>query len=78
MDTGVLDAVLKAADEWVLAQEVLVAAKQTSLDTEAEEEAADIAGCLLAAAVARWRQRRSGELQDPRLRGDAVRTLQLA
>jgi|SRR5271155_1646838 len=38
------NAVLKAADEWVAAQEVLVAARQDHKETEAEEEAVDIAG----------------------------------
>jgi hypothetical protein len=55
----VVQAVLKAADEWLSAQEALVAAKQFSEGTEAEQEAVDLAGCRLAAAVAQWRLRRS-------------------
>jgi hypothetical protein len=51
----VVDAVLNAADEWVSAQEALVAAKQVSGDTEAEQEAVDIAGSRLVVAVMRWR-----------------------
>jgi hypothetical protein len=53
-----VEAVLKAADEWVLAQEALVAATQVSEETEAEREAVDIAGSRLGVAVARWRSRR--------------------
>lgn len=53
-----VEAVLKAADEWVLAQEALVAATQVSAETEAEREAVDIAGSRLVVAVARWRSRR--------------------
>jgi hypothetical protein len=52
------DAVLKAADRWVTAQEALVAAKQAANENEAEEEAADIAGARLVAAVTRWRSTR--------------------
>jgi hypothetical protein len=50
----VVDAVLNAADEWVSAQEALVAAMQVSEDTEAEHEAVDIAATRLAIAVMRW------------------------
>jgi hypothetical protein len=53
-----VEAVLKAADEWVLAQEALVAALQASEETEAEREAIDIAGSRLVVAVTRWRSRR--------------------
>jgi hypothetical protein len=53
-----VEAVLKAADEWVLAQEALVAAIHASEETEAEREAVDIAGSRLVVAVARWRSRR--------------------
>ena len=53
-----VEAVLKAADEWVLAQEALVAAIQVSEETEAEREAVDIAGSRLVVAVTRWRPRR--------------------
>jgi hypothetical protein len=49
------EAVLKAADEWVSAQEALVAAKQASEETEAEQEAVDIAGSRVVVAVTRWR-----------------------
>ena len=53
-----VEAVLKAADEWLSAQEALVAAKQVSKETEAEEEAVDIAGSRLVLAVTRWRSSR--------------------
>jgi len=49
------DAVLKAADEWVCAQEALIAAKQVSRESEAAQEAADVAGSRLVVAVTRWR-----------------------
>ena len=49
------DAVLKAADLWVTAQEALIAAKQAANENEAKEEAVDIAGVRLVAAVTRWR-----------------------
>jgi hypothetical protein len=49
------DAVLKAADSWVAAQEALLAVRQASNETEAEAEAADIAGARLVVAVTRWR-----------------------
>jgi hypothetical protein len=52
------DAVLKAADAWVTAQETLIAADPTSERTEAEREAVDIAGCRLVVAVTRWRAKR--------------------
>jgi hypothetical protein len=55
MKVSVVEAVLSAADEWVSAQEALVAAKQVSNETEAEEEAIDIAGSRLVVAVTRWR-----------------------
>ena len=58
MKSNTVEAVLKAADEWVSAQEALVAAKQVSKDTEAEQEAVDIAGSLLVVAVAQWRSER--------------------
>jgi putative transposase len=41
MKSSMVEAVLNAADEWVSAQEVLVAAKQVSEETEAEKEAVD-------------------------------------
>jgi hypothetical protein len=50
-----VDAVLKAADNWVAALEALVAAKQASDETGAEQEAVDIAGSLLVAAIKNWR-----------------------
>jgi hypothetical protein len=53
-----VEAVLRAADSWVAAQETLVAAKQVSKETEAEEEAVDIAGTQLVLAVRRWRSER--------------------
>lgn len=58
MKSNIVNAVLKAADEWVSAQEALVAAKQVSKETEAEQEAIDIAGSLLVVAVTRWRSER--------------------
>jgi hypothetical protein len=51
-------AVLKAADEWVSAQEALVATRQVSNDTEAEQEVVDAAGSRLVVAVTRWRSSR--------------------
>jgi hypothetical protein len=58
MKRHTVEAVLRAADEWVSAQEALVAAKQVSNETEAEQEAADIAGSRLVIAVTRWRSER--------------------
>jgi hypothetical protein len=52
-----IDAVVKAADEWVAAQEVLIAARRASQEIEAEQEAVDIAGARLVVAVTRWRSR---------------------
>jgi hypothetical protein len=54
-----VEAVLKATDEWVSAQEALVAAMQLSEETEAEQEVVDIAGSRLVVAVTRWRKRRA-------------------
>jgi hypothetical protein len=59
MKVNIVEAVLHAADEWVLAQEALVAAKPVSDETEAEQEALDIAGSRLVVAVTRWRLKRS-------------------
>ena len=50
-----MDAVIKAADEWVSAHEALVAAQRASDETDAEQEAVDIAGARLVVAVTRWR-----------------------
>jgi hypothetical protein len=50
-----VDAVLKAAGNWVAALEALVTARQASGETEAEQEAVDIAGLLLVMAVKDWR-----------------------
>jgi hypothetical protein len=58
MKSNIVEAVLKAADEWVSAQEALVAAQKVSQDIEAEHEAVDIAGSRLVVAVTRWRSRR--------------------
>jgi hypothetical protein len=55
MKVNSVEAVLSAADEWVSAQEALVASKQISHETEAEEEALDLAGSRLVVAVTRWR-----------------------
>ena len=52
------DAVVEAADVWVAAQEILIAAKEVSSETEAAQEAADIAGSRLVVAVTRWRAKR--------------------
>jgi hypothetical protein len=46
-----VNAVLEAADNWVTALEALVAARQASRDTEATQEAFDIAGSQLVVAV---------------------------
>jgi hypothetical protein len=54
------DAVLKAADEWVYAQEALIAAKQVTGKSEAAQEAVDIAGSRLVVAVTRWRATNGG------------------
>ena len=53
------DAVVKAAEKWVEALEAVVAAKQGSRETDAEQEALDIAGSQLVMAVARWRTARN-------------------
>ena len=62
------EAVLKAAESWVTAQEALLAAKRVSEETEAEEEAVDVAGTQLVLAVGRWRSERTpvsgGNLDD--------------
>ncbi|HEY1797940.1 MAG TPA: hypothetical protein VGG57_17640 [Stellaceae bacterium] len=58
------DAVLIAAEAWVSAQETLVAAKQKSSNTEADTEAADIAGSQLVLAVARWRSSQPSKLPE--------------
>ena len=50
-----VDAVLKAADEWVSAPEALLAARQAGKDTKTEREAVDTAGSRLVMAVTRWR-----------------------
>jgi hypothetical protein len=60
MKHDTVEAVLRAADEWVSAQEALVAAKQVSNETEAELEAVGIAGFLLVIAVTRWRSSHVG------------------
>jgi hypothetical protein len=53
-----VDTVLKAADEWVSAQEALLAAQQAGKETETEREAVDSAGSRLVVAVTRWRSSR--------------------
>jgi hypothetical protein len=60
MELNLVEAVLKAADEWVSAQEALVAARQGSkeADADAEQGAVDIAGSQLVVAVTRWRSSR--------------------
>jgi hypothetical protein len=60
MKRHTVEAVLRAADEWVSAQEALVAAKQVSNETEAELEAVGIAVFLLEIAVTRWRSSHVG------------------
>jgi len=52
-----IDALLKAVDEWMTAQEALVAAQQGCEETDAQQEGADIAGAKLVVAVKRWRAR---------------------
>jgi hypothetical protein len=52
-----IDALLKAADEWMTAQEALVAAQERFEGTEAQREGVDIAGAKLVVAVNRWRAR---------------------
>jgi hypothetical protein len=54
---GEVSAVLKAADEWVSALEMLVAAKGSRGDTDAEQEVLDIAGSQLVVAIMRWRSK---------------------
>jgi hypothetical protein len=58
MELNLVEAVLKAADEWVSAQEALVAARQVSKEAAAEQVAVDIAGSQLVVAVTRWRSSR--------------------
>ena len=48
-------AVLRAADDWLAAQEALIAAQQSFKETEVEEERVDVAGVKLAVMVKRWR-----------------------
>jgi hypothetical protein len=52
------EAVLRAADIWVTAQEALLVAKQTANENDEAQETADIAGVRLVAAVTWWRARR--------------------
>jgi hypothetical protein len=54
-----LEAVLKAADECVSAQEALVAAQRVSEPIYAGQDTADLAGCRLVVAVNRWRSSRA-------------------
>jgi hypothetical protein len=66
-----IDALLKAADEWMTAQEVLVAAQQAREGTDLHQESVDIAGAKLVVAVKRWRARiapLAGEDMRPQLR----------
>jgi hypothetical protein len=58
MKSNAVQAVLRAADEWVSMQEALVAARQVSDETEAEQEAVDLAGSRLVEAIVQWRLRR--------------------
>jgi hypothetical protein len=57
MTAQVVDAVLKAADEWVTAQEALLDARRAGQSSEAEVETLDIAGSRLVLAVTRWRSK---------------------
>jgi hypothetical protein len=59
MKLNMVKAVLKAAEEWVSAEEALVAAQQNSEDTEAEQEAVDVASSRLVVAVTRSRSERA-------------------
>jgi hypothetical protein len=52
------EAVLKAADVWVGAQEAVLAAKQVGMRTKAAKEILDIAGSRLVVAVMHWRAKR--------------------
>jgi hypothetical protein len=61
MAENIIEAVLKAADEWVFTQEALVTARQASNKTDDEQEAVDDAGVLLVLAVMRWRSSRIGD-----------------
>lgn len=47
--------VLEAAAEWVAALEALVAAEQVAEEVDAKQEAVDLAGSRLVAAVNLWR-----------------------
>jgi hypothetical protein len=58
MKLDVAEPVLNAANDWVSAQEALVAARQISDETEAERESVDIAGSRLVVAVMQWRPTR--------------------
>ena len=58
-DIADVDAVLRAADEWVSALEALVAARQGCGESETEQEVLDIAGSQLVVAVTRWRSTRN-------------------
>ena len=58
MKSGSVEEVLKAADEWVSAQEALLATRQVSVETEAEQDNVDSAGAGLVMAVMRWRSTR--------------------
>jgi hypothetical protein len=57
MKSNIVEAVLKAADKWVFAQEAVLAALQNSEETDVEREAVDLAGSRLVLAVTRWRSR---------------------
>ena len=57
MTARVVEAVLRAANEWVAAQEALLIASRVDKETEAEQEALDIAGSRLVAAVVQWRSK---------------------
>jgi hypothetical protein len=58
LKSGIEEAVLKAADEWVSAQEALMAVQQGSDEPDDEQYAADLAGSRLVVAVTRWRSSR--------------------
>jgi hypothetical protein len=58
MKSSIVEAVPNAADEWVSAHQALVATQQVSDETEAEQDAADLAGSRPVVAVTRWRSSR--------------------
>lgn len=52
------EAVLKAADNWLMTLEALIASREIAEGTEVRQDAADIAGVALVVAVTNWRSNR--------------------